>query len=98
MKFIVLLLFSGIIESPSAQIYNIDFQARQSYLEKNIRWITVDDISGLCQLKMMDKVNKKNLACSEYNDQTCTIFTGRNTNMAILGHEIRHCFEGQWHP
>jgi hypothetical protein len=29
--------------------------------------------------------------------QECTVVTGTSTTHAILGHEIRHCFEGRFH-
>jgi hypothetical protein len=28
----------------------------------------------------------------------CDIYTGKQTSLAIIGHEVRHCFEGVWHP
>lgn len=37
-------------------------------------------------------------ACSFWTDKTCVIITGTKTNLHTLGHEIRHCFQGDWHP
>ena len=78
--------------------YNIQFEAKPNLPEKNIRWIVVEDISSHCQNKMPQLGNKRVLACSEYNNKACTIYTGKVTDMAQIGHELRHCFEGQWHP
>ena len=30
-------------------------------------------------------------------EDTCTIITVKNPNMHSLGHEMRHCFQGNWH-
>jgi len=89
------LLFSSTIVS--AQDYNIQFQARPNLPEKIIRWVVLENVSSFCQGKMPALSNQRILACSEYNNHTCTIYTGPVTDMAIVGHEIRHCFEGQWH-
>ena len=106
MRFIALFLSLGIVGCASTQtpdsvatgpVYNIQFTAQANYPEKNIRWVTVEDISSFCQAKVPLKSNKRLLACSEYNNKSCTIYTGRTTDMAVVGHEIRHCFEGQWH-
>jgi len=81
----------------SAQSYNIQFEARSNLPEKTIRWVVLENVSSFCQGKMPALSNQRILACSEYNNHTCTIYTGPVTDMAIVGHEIRHCFEGQWH-
>lgn len=36
-------------------------------------------------------------ACSFWDKNTCTIITARQTTMHILGHELRHCFQGGFH-
>jgi hypothetical protein len=91
---ITLLALSGIA---SAQDYNIRFEARPNLPEKSIRWVVVDNVSAVCQNKMPALAGQRILACSEYNNHTCTIYTAPVTDLAIVGHEIRHCFEGQWH-
>ena len=35
--------------------------------------------------------------CAVYNKYSCTIYTAKTTTMEILGHELRHCFEGKFH-
>jgi hypothetical protein len=92
---IAALLFSSTMAS--AQSYNIQFEARPNLPEKSIRWVVVKNVSEICQNKMPALAGQRILACSEYNNHSCTIYTGLITDMAIVGHEIRHCFEGQWH-
>ena len=100
--YIALIVLSGCATSQISPVatpsYNIQFEAKSNLPEKNIRWVVVEDISSFCQAKMSQMENKRLLACSEYTNKSCTIYTGRTTDMAQLGHELRHCFEGQWHP
>jgi hypothetical protein len=35
--------------------------------------------------------------CARYNAKSCRIITAKTTTMEILGHELRHCFEGRFH-
>lgn len=39
------------------------------------------------------------VACAKWSQSTheCTIVTGPNPDHAVLGHEVRHCFEGHFH-
>jgi hypothetical protein len=95
LSLIITLLFLS--SMASAQSYNIQFQAQPNLPEKIIRWVVVENVSAVCQNKIPALSGQRILACSEYNNRTCTIYTGLVTDMAIVGHEIRHCFEGQWH-
>jgi len=36
-------------------------------------------------------------ACSFHDSKRCTIVVGWTTNNDILGHELRHCFAGDFH-
>lgn len=36
-------------------------------------------------------------ACSFWSKNTCTIIVEYKTNNDILGHELRHCFQGNFH-
>jgi len=36
-------------------------------------------------------------ACSFWEGNTCTIITSRNPTMHEIGHEVRHCYQGNWH-
>jgi hypothetical protein len=40
------------------------------------------------------------IACAVWTKTTneCKIITGPNPNHLVLGHEVRHCFEGHFHP
>jgi hypothetical protein len=42
---------------------------------------------------------RMSLACAVWNVKTnvCTIISGPNVPNEVLGHEVRHCFEGHFH-
>ena len=67
-----------------------------------ITWIAADDPTAECKRLWPERMGMHPLvpACAGWNHQTgkCTVVTGKPTTHQILGHEIRHCFEGVFHP
>ena len=72
----------------------------------NIHWEQVDNIQEVCdgiRIKQgLPRYGYKLEACSVWSRSfffvnTCTIFTARKVNMWTVGHEIRHCFQGDFH-
>ncbi len=70
-----------------------------------ITWRPVDRVQAEC-----DKESKRLgyggfgyplEACSFWDkspiNNVCTIITGKNVNFHTVGHEIRHCFQGNFH-
>lgn len=41
--------------------------------------------------------NPTTIACSFWDGNECTIITNKKTTTHSLGHEVRHCFQGEWH-
>ena len=66
-----------------------------------IRWIVVPDPDAECRALQGDFSKSPRggaiRACAKYNSKSCTIITGPETSHALLGHEMRHCFEGKFH-
>lgn len=66
-----------------------------------LNWDVRPDASQYCaQLagsKAMFAVSP--IACAVWSEkaQTCTIVTSPNPNHVVIGHEVRHCFEGHFH-
>lgn len=67
----------------------------------SITWLPVDNVQKVC-----DSENKKRgfqkfgvevQACSFWEGDKCTIITGKKTSMHSIGHEVRHCYQGNWH-
>lgn len=69
-----------------------------------VRWDAREDVATHCaQAIGMDKERAYStppLACAIWSRsaQECTIVTGKVTTHLALGHEMRHCFEGAFHP
>ena len=68
-----------------------------------ISWKTVDNVQQVCQSEYKSRgfggFNYKVDACSFWNfvTKTCTVYTKKNPTMHDVGHEIRHCYQGNWH-
>jgi hypothetical protein len=80
--------------------YNIPkeeaFEAKPLAQHMQIRWVTVEDPNRACKrFGQMPIVG----ACAiwDFAKQTCMVITGRVTTGQVLGHEVRHCFEGDFH-
>jgi hypothetical protein len=63
-----------------------------------VRWITVADIDSTCR-SLGATAATRILACARWtrNHQLCEIYTGPSTSHQALGHELHHCFDGQFH-
>lgn len=71
-----------------------------------VTWTTVDDAEKTCNdIRIKQKGSPypyKVDACSkwtrhQFNVFECHIITNKNVNNDIVGHEIRHCFQGNFH-
>jgi hypothetical protein len=104
-KLIKALLLTTFATSVAAEgKHNLEFTAKQSYKDVTIGWIVSDDVAQTCNMafalnKSLVRYNKNILACAVVSrkSNTCVIYTAPNLSLAVLGHEIRHCFEGAWH-
>lgn len=67
-------------------------------------WHRVNNVHSLCQrLTGRQVLFGKVRGCAIWNKQVCHIYAPDFKNieererMATLGHELKHCFDGQWH-
>lgn len=102
MKMIEALIFGIMmgfaVPAMSTPDYNSAFTAQQSYEEMRITWVVAEDIQQTCKIAYHNKKVPDNVvACAKRRGNVCTIYTQRSLDLAILGHEIRHCYEGNWH-
>jgi hypothetical protein len=101
---IVLLFLSGctqIESSEYAQFTPLDEKKRTMNRVK-LTWEVRADAVSYCQRVQQDYQRDAALtvaACSIWSRSTneCTIVTGPNPDHVVLGHEVRHCFEGHFH-
>jgi len=88
-------------DNPTAQ-----FDATRNMTNQTkITWKAVSNVQAECN-KESKRLAGRDFgyavqACSfwekENGQDTCTIITGKHTSMHSIGHEMRHCFQGNWH-
>lgn len=86
--------------------HDLWFDAKDKYPEVRVNWIVSSDVVQTCNTmfvltKSATKYNANIKACAVKTTAgpvtLCDIYTGKQTSLAIIGHEVRHCFEGAWH-
>jgi hypothetical protein len=104
----LLIMFPLILNAEELQNYfdwdhpSRPFSAAEKLPQSTIKWITVDNVMESCEKESRRRGFKgfggiKMMACSFYVGDQCTIITSRNPTMHSVGHEVRHCFQGDWH-
>ena len=66
-----------------------------------ITWKSTDNVQKTCE----EESKRRGLggfkyeveACSFWSGGICMVITSKKPTMHILGHEIRHCFQGNFH-
>lgn len=81
---------------------NRPFSTSDNYTtQSTITWRPVDDVQKACEAESRKRGYKGFgygvQACSFFDGNSCTVITGKQTTMHSLGHEVRHCFQGNWH-
>jgi hypothetical protein len=77
-----------------------------------IKWVSVDNVFEACDIESRKRGNGgfarlgkglKMDGCAFWGEVTanktnvCTVITSKNTDHDTLGHEVRHCFQGNYH-
>lgn len=70
-----------------------------------VKWQTADNVDLACQQEQYKRYGKpfgnSANACSFWDKTNtgwqCLVITKKNPTMHSLGHEMRHCFQGNWH-
>jgi hypothetical protein len=87
--------------------HDLWFEAKDRYNEVRMGWIVSDDVTQTCNMLIAlkhpsSKYDPNIKACAVRKTtggfRMCDIYTSKQTSLAIIGHEARHCFEGAWHP
>ena len=92
----------GLLLATAAWADNEAVYHPHSYASTSITWQTVPDVDVACRheyrkLGMRSKERHRFLACAVRTTNQCLIITGESTTHEILGHEMRHCYDGQFH-
>ena len=86
-------LESFIPAAPSARVMN----------DVKVRWEVRPDVSEFCgraaKITTAQAFFTPPVACAVWNvaSKECVIITGQQVSHVALGHELRHCFEGNFH-
>lgn len=93
-----------------ADAYSLYSTNKNQVNEVTIKWITVKEIQKSCEAESKRRGNGgfgfPLDACSFWDDKkdfsgktkrTCQIYTSSKTNNDTLGHEVRHCYQGEYH-
>ena len=85
--------------------HDLNFEAQDRYDDVHIAWYVVQDVPQTCAMAgalrgAQTQYNTKIVACAVLfrSSNSCVIYTTKRLSLAVLGHEVRHCFEGAWHP
>ena len=78
------------------------FNAKNTITNQTIvTWKRVDNVIDECNTEFerlgFAKILYRVQACSFWTKTSCTIITSKTTTQHSLGHELRHCFQGNWH-
>jgi hypothetical protein len=83
------------------------FSAEENMVnQSSIQWRTVLDVQKECEAESKKRgfhgFGYPVQACSFWDKaitgNKCVVITAKNLNMHTLGHEVRHCFQGNYHP
>jgi len=98
---------SAILEDNAYSFYSTN---KNQVNAVTIQWITVKDIQQSCEAESRKRGNNGFSyaveACSFWDDRKdwsgktkrdCRIYTTKKTNNDTVGHEVRHCFQGEYH-
>jgi len=64
-----------------------------------VHWIKADsdiEVERLCFRAGARSPNAQMIGCQYWNGSTCTVIV-KVADEVILGHEVRHCFDGRFH-
>lgn len=69
----------------------------------NLTWEVREDAGEYCRKAQSNGGKLQSvqpIACAVWvkAKNECKVVTGPNPNHLVLGHEVRHCFEGHFHP
>ena len=102
-----LLLFSVVANADFNDSPYEKFSTNGNFTTKSkITWEVVDDVQAACNNLRIKNGHKpytyKVLACSTwtktfFKQDECKIITSKTTSTWTIGHELRHCFQGEYH-
>lgn len=75
--------------------------ASNKYKTVTLTWLTSKNPQATCNAEAKKRgynnFGFSVMGCAFWDANQCTIVTKESPNMHTLGHEVRHCFQGDWH-
>ena len=96
MKYFLILLTFAFTSVQASGKHDLEFTAQPVQPIKIVQWIVTENLEEVCQGHAPIK-DRKYIACTRFNNERCIVYTRPDLTLSILGHEMRHCFEGHWH-
>ncbi len=104
LRFSVIVVFAGSCNSgfATSEDPHQNFLTSKNHTNKSvITWTTVKDVQAECDRQSHRRgyggFNYPVEACSFWGKDSCEIVTSKVVNFHTVGHEIRHCFQGNFH-
>lgn len=108
MKYIslILLVLLSACGAPGTRVIHFNeeqtFSLNEGSDTRTIKWIRLnqDALQKRCATLTGIKVSGRNefVGCyTQTANSICFVYTGVDTSHQILGHEVRHCFQGEFH-
>jgi hypothetical protein len=105
LKFILIFISMMIVGTSNSEDWknpNAKFDARKLMTNtSHITWHRVDHVQKTCERESKKRgfggFNYPVYACSFWDNKTCDIFTSKTPTLHDVGHEVRHCFQGNFH-
>ena len=95
-KFIILCIAFSL--NAHAENFQVDANERPLSI---VEWRASEDIQRDCDIESKKRkfngFNYELAACSFWRDDFCLIITSKSTTVDVVGHELRHCFQGNFH-
>jgi len=100
---IALTFFLTIVHAEDWQNGDSLFDAtKRNHQQINIKWVLVDNVQAACNAETVRRGYKAFSyaidACSFWKGNVCVVYSEKKTTQHTLGHEVRHCFAGSFHP
>lgn len=100
--FAILSLTAAHAAQPDDPSIPFDAQKGRYATEMPIEWRLADNVNTACDAESRRVGNggfkgQNVQACAFWYKNKCTIITKKKPTMHAVGHEIRHCFQGEWH-
>lgn len=84
------------VGSSNYEPFDVAHDSERLIPKPSVKFISVDDVAKSCGSLTGFK---KALGCAVFHEhkKSCQIYVENKTSFTVIGHELRHCFEGHFH-